>query len=450
MKFRVIIYSILAVFAFMACDDDLSSVGMGVQPEGDRLSARTDTVSFTSSTQIMDSIYIQTSSGLLGNFCDPVYGEIQYGYLCNFYTSPNSVFEENMIEDKIDSVILRLRYYSLVGDSLAAMEATVYGIPEGEGKILNKNFYSNVDPWKYADKNLVWGKKSYTARNMNIPDSLYSNNYYQDLKIRLDESVGQKIYDKWKVDKGIFKDLDKFFEFFPGIYIESTHGSGNILEVDYTWLELYYQAENKRGKDSTYCTLFSASAEVTQLSRFKNKESDNLILVNNQSKTYLKTPAGVVTQLEIPLREIAEKVGNDRTFNDVRLSLEVVDNNKQGQYPLKIPPTVLLISPDSVKTFFEEVRSPNITYCYYAPLATSSAYKYNFGNISNVVQNAIKQLKDTPQDEWPELKLWVIPVSFSYYDTYSNPYFASHYYTPSGATLKKDNLKLYITTSKRN
>ncbi len=81
--------------------------------------------------------------------------------MCNFYSIPDSVFYPDV--NKIDSVVLRLPYISYVGDSLTPMEATVYEVT----KTLDKNFYSNVDPWKYADKNSVWGKKIYTAANTN-------------------------------------------------------------------------------------------------------------------------------------------------------------------------------------------------------------------------------------------------------------------------------------------
>ena len=467
MKFRAIIYSIFAVFTFMACNDDLSPVGIGILPEEDRLSVRIDTISFVSSTQIVDSIFSKTSLGLLGNFYDPTYGETQYGYLCNFYTSPSAVFGE-VIDDRIDSVILILSYRSFIGDSLTAMEATVYGIPEG--KKLDRNYYSNIDPWQYAKKDLLWAKKSYTARDLNVSDSiyfqtlLYPNSYSHYLKFDLPKSVGQQIYNKWNSPEKekTFGNLDEFFKFFPGMYIESTYGSGNILVVEDTRLVVYYdtpvQLKDIHGNDSIIVerpeyALFCATDEVTQLNKFKNRERDNLQLINDNTLTYLKTPAGVVTQLEIDLQKIVEKIGDNRTFNNVRLILNVEEQKKE-QYPLQIPPTVLLINPDSVKIFFEEGRRADRIYNYYAFLSESSTYKYDFGNISNLIERSIKQLqgKYSTQGEWPLLKLWVIPVAPISYDNGQNISGTINYFKPSGASLKtgEENLKLYITTSRKN
>ena len=456
MKFRVIIYSILAVSVFMACDDDLSSVGLGIQPEKDRVSVQMDTIPFTSSTQIVDSIYTKTSSGLLGNFYDPTYGEIQYGYLCNFYTAPSDVFKENVIDNRIDSVILRLEYTASFGDPLTTMEAAVYGIQEK--KTLERYFYSNVDPWQYAGKNLLWAKKAYTAHDVNISDSLNNSaTYVKSLSFHLPDSVGQRIYDKWKDPEGkeIFANLDKFFEFFPGVYIESTYGFGNILNIIKTDLEVYYNTyeKDKQGTDSlvTNYALFTSSEEVTQLNKFKSKESGNLQLVNNTENTFLKTPAGVVTQLEIDLKGIIEKIGDNRIFNNVRLTLEVEDQ-KQEQYTLAFPPTVVLMNPDSIKPFFEEARVANNVYSYSTALTTGPAYRYTFGNISNIIEKSINHLKKQglSREKWPILKLWVIPVNIVSFDSYQTPSFTTHRFLPSGATLKKEDLKLYITTSKRN
>ena len=458
MKLRTTIYSVFAVLAFIACDDDLSPVGMGIQPEDNKITVRTDTISFTSSTQIVDSVFVKAANGWLGSFDDVTYGNIKYGYLCNFYSSPDSVFR-TVINDKIDSVVLRLQYYNFVGDSLAPMEATVYGI--GQGKTLNKHFYSNIDPWQYTNKDSVWAKKAYTARNLNVSDSIYSlTSRYRNLKFDLPNHVGQRIYDTWKdvEQRDVFKDLDKFFDFFPGVYIESSYGSGNILNVEYTTLEVYYRTyieSVQTGRVDSAVTryaLFNSSGEVTQLNQFKSRDGENSLTADTEH-TYLKTPAGAITQLEISLQDIVNKIGNDRVFNNVGLSLDV-EEQKQEKYTLPIPPQVLLINPDSVIPFFEEARIANSSYSYYATLPTSATAKlrYDFGNISNLIQNSIKHLNDQeiPLEEWPLLKLWVIPIATPSFDGY-NISITTNYFEPSGAKIKTgDDLKLHIITSKVN
>jgi len=140
-------------------------------------------------------------------------------------------------------------------------------------------------------------------------------------------------------------------------------------------------------------------------------------------------------------------VGDNHIYNNVGLTLAVEDQSP-WEYTLSQPSAVLLISPDSVKQFFEQARLANNSYSYIASLATSSAYKYDFGNIANLIQNSIQNM---PQSQWPILKLWVIPVEILY-DSSNTAYATNNYFTPSGAKLKtgRENLKLYITTTKMN
>ena len=472
MKIKAIIYSVFISLAFIACNDDLSSVGLEIQPEGDRISVRTDTVSFTSSSQLVNSIFIKTSRACLGSFDDPLYGNIKYSYLCNFYTSPDKVFLDDVVDDKIDSVSLKIFYVGFVGDSLAPMGATVREVTK---KCLGKDYYSNVNPEEYIDRNApALANIIYTARNLNVPDSIYLSGggyilggyRYHGLEIKLLNTVGERIYNEWKKPGGkeTFKNLNDFFEFFKGVYIESTYGSGNILKIVATRLEVHYNThvmlKDKQGKDSITVVqpvraLFSADEEATLLNiidKTKSKEKEQE-LISDPNYTYLKTPAGVVTQLEISLQDIVNKVGdNKRIFNNVSLTLET-EEQPAWKYTLSMPNRVLLISPDSVKPFFEEGRLANNSYRYFASRTTSSAYKYDFGNISNLIQSSINKLnkENTPQEEWPPLKLWVIPVEVLT-DAKGNPFATTNYFTPSGAKLKtgRENLKLYITTTKSN
>jgi len=464
MKIKTIIYSIFISLAFIACNDDLSSVGLEIQPDSDKISVRTDTVSFTSSTQLVDSIFIKSSMAYLGSFNDPVYGNVRYGYLCNFYTSPDGVFWDNVVDNKIDSVVLSLLYKGyagtgFIGDSLAVMEATIHKVMNP----LGKNFYSNINPAEYIKDAPILAKKTYTSRNMNVSDSIYFlDQYYRSLDIKFSNNdLGEEIYNEWRTNKETFKNLDKFFDFFRGVYVESTFGSGNILKIDHTHLQVYYRAsityKNKEGKDSIVVkpayALFSTAAESTQLNIIDKNENEekNKEMVSDPNYTYLKTPAGVVTQLEISLQDIVNKIGDDkRIFNNVRLTLETAEQ-PAWEYTLNMPNRVMLISPDSVKQFFEEARySANSNYYYFATRTPSSAYKYDFGNISVLIQNSIKDLRDKgeKQENWPPLKLWVIPVEFL--PASGTPYATTNYFAPSGAKLKKENLKLYITTTKSN
>ena len=198
--------------------------------------------------------------------------------------------------------------------------------------------------------------------------------------------------------------------------------------------------------------LFSVTKEIIQLNKFENKNPD-FLLEENQDKTFIKSPAGVFTELTIPIKEIIKEIGTKK-FSSVKLSLNAYPRD-EWEYSFPLPgvaynsssysPKLLLIEPDSVAAFFEEKKVAD-SRTSFATNFSASSYSYEFNNIANVVQNAIDKAPDK------DLKLWVIPVltSFttesSYYGQTTKEYMTSHYLYPSGVTLKKggDNLRVRV------
>ena len=68
-----------------ACSDDLTQVGSSTLPDGDRNTVYSDTFQMTAATVRVDSLYLRSSDGMLGNLDDPAFGQIKYDYLCQFY-----------------------------------------------------------------------------------------------------------------------------------------------------------------------------------------------------------------------------------------------------------------------------------------------------------------------------------------------------------------------------
>ena len=239
-----------------------------------------------------------------------------------------------------------------------------------------------------------------------------------------------------------------FNEFFPGIYATTTFGSGNILSVSSSSLQIYYtyMTEGYLGNDSLALGVesFSTTQEVIQRNHFSNMDMSHLLA--DQQYTYLKTPAGVCTKVTIPTSEIAE-IMSDRIINNIPLTLKAMPQaESEFTYPT---PTYLLILPeDSVKTFFEEGRVEDKQTSYLASNSTTDKRTYTLSNFSNLMK---KQIDEHPDQD---LELLVIPVertteSNSYTgETYSKT--ITHNMAPSGATLRKDDevMQLYITSCK--
>lgn len=450
MKMKGFILAVITIL-FIACDDGLNSVGTGIMPEGDKVRIYTDTIYPESKTIKIDSIFAKTVNGLLGNFSDPTFGTLKSDYICQFYTSDTRLFPDTVLNNRIDSITLSVYYLKganngWVGDSLAPMVASVY--PVKNGISLQENYYSNVDPQKYADIKTLYGRKSYTAKDLTVSDSLYRlSSYTPSVSIKLPESLGQKIYDEWINNPGTFKELNSFHQFFPGLYVTTTSGTGNILKVYATWMQVYYKSviQGVLVSDSAVnrVTTFNVTKEVIQLNHYTNT-NDAKLLVDNPTETYIKTPAGIFTQYTIPIPEIAEKQKN-RRFNSVRLSVHAFPKD-EWDFSLNTPPTMLLIAKDSLTAFFERphVIRGSATETAYIKDFSTAGYTYDFVNISRLIEEAIKN------DKTKNLDIVLVPVTVatsSYTDGYSSyeiPYATYHYLSPSGVKLKKDKKSLRL------
>lgn len=444
---RLILGLCLGGFFLGSCSDELSQVGTSIQGDEDKISVSVDTFRIEASTINMEAVYAKTDTGLLGEIFDPLYGTLKSDYICQFYCPEGFRFKQTPINGKIDSVDFRVFYNKWVGDSLAPMRAQIYPVV----KPLERNFYTNIDPEEYSDMSIVLGSQTYTAYDMSVPDSIRNaTDYYGNptfapvVTIRMPIEIGQKFYDETINNPSTFSDQQSFNEFFPGLYITNTFGTGNILNVITSYFTIYYKYMTKdiSGADSIgyQSEIFNVTKEVFQLNRFKNTDMSNLLEPDNEY-SYLKTPAGVCTQLVIPASEITAKVSG-RILNNMPLTLYAMP---QEDYEFKLnPPTnLLLIQKDSVKAFFEEGKVQNgIT--TFVSTYNASTRAHVFGNISNLLKD---QMENTPDKD---LVMWVIPVNHEKDNYYGYTTSVSNYLFPSAVKLRKDEdvMKIVITSSK--
>jgi hypothetical protein len=448
---KTLFFLLFPCLLYWACDDTIDSIGMGIQPPEDKIAVYNTIINIDSAYTVkIDSIYTQTINGLLGNFYDAAYGDIKAGYICQYY--PSLGFADSVLNNYIDSVRLKIYYTSYIGDSLAPMELSVYRV----NKPLEDNYYTKVDPADYCNLKEAGGRKTYTAWDLNVSDSLLnSTSYYKNITVSLPREWGQELYDKY-VSKGrTFGPLEDFVRDFKGTYIESSFGVGNLIQVDISEIQLFYTEFYKtdEGKDTTSVSSsdLTVTKEVIQLNIFENKYSTEL-LKPDPDKMYLKTPAGVYSKIVIPIPKIVESIGK-RKFNSVKLSIGAYAQQTTGNYTLPLPGVIvsstskaklLLIEPDSVKSFFEDQKIADFKTSY-TTTYTAATQTYAFDNIANLIQNAIAKAPEK------NLEVLLIPVQVEYYSDYTSDtdYSTAHYLFPSAVMLKKggDNLQLKIIAS---
>lgn len=442
----------LGITILSGCSDDLNLVGSTIQPGGDKMPVHVDTFQMQAKTLLMDSVYARTTSGLLGEFYDPLYGNVKSDYICQFYCPDGFKFQHEPIDNKIDSIDFKIAYQngSWVGDSLTPMRAQIYPVI----KELERNFFTSFDPAEYCDLQYSLGAQTYTAHDNSVPDSIKNltdtegNPYYTPtITIRMPKEFGQKFYDESINNPSTFSSQENFNKFFPGLYVTNTYGSGNILQIDYSTIYIYYRynVKGSQDQDSTVYAResFSVTKEVLQLNRFENTDLTSL-LEDNDSIAYLKTPAGVYTQLVIPAKEIAERVSN-RIINNIPLTIKAMPQ-ENWQWALSAPANLLLLPKDSLPTFFQNNKIENGTTAYRAAYSSSSR-TYEFSNIANLMQ---EHINNNPEKD---MVLLLVPVEriTAQQNSYSQPYTTAlnNYLLPSGVKLLKteDAMKIIVTTT---
>ena len=424
------------------CNDDISLVGPSIQPESDKITVFQDSIRFKASTVQLDSIYARTVNGLLGELYDPLYGNLKSDYICQFYCPEGFKFKHTPIDGRIDSMIYQITYSSWVGDSLAPMQVQIYQVT----KPLQKDYYTNIDPADFCDMQTSLGTKTYTAYDTSIPDwqreiddTSDPDYYVPHVHVRMPQSLGQHIYDETLNNPASFETQEAFNNFFPGLYVTTTYGTGNILDVRSSSMLIYYRyngTSSETGNDTIYTTIerFNTTQEVIQLNNLRNGNLEQL-LDPDAEYAYMKTPAGVCIKLEVSGEQLKDIIG-DHIVNNL-------------PFAFARPSSLLLLPEDSVKSFFESGKLSDSRTSFLGTYSSSDNV-YNFGNISRLMETHITENPDE------DLRILIFPVenvtqsSSSYYGTSDATTTAiNNYMAPSGVKVKRDDksMTFALTTS---
>ena len=403
---KTIIYTVIAIMSCItiaSCDDTTDSIGNSLTDNMDMLKVTTDTFNVATRSIVADSVLSRSTTGYLGKIRDIETGNYITGdFMAQFSTLENYKLPEKdsivSLQDGeviADSCSIRLFYTDYYGDSLATMNITAYEMnePMKEGV----KYYSNFDP---IAEGLIRNdgmkvNKTYTLTDLSISDEdrADESSYTPNIKINLNKpytdkngvtynNYGTYIMRMYYEDPDRFKNSYNFIhEVCPGFYFKTNDGIGSMAYITVSQLNIYFRYLN----DSTYVgtTSFSATEEVLHTTNISNDKQNIADLANDNTCTYLKTPAGIFTEITLPVDEITENHSND-TINTAKISLTRINNNTHDEYSLSAPSTLLMIPKDSLYTFFENGDNVDYKKSFIATYS-SSTNQYTFNNISGMI-----------------------------------------------------------------
>ena len=167
----------------------------------------------------------------------------------------------------------------------------------------------------------------------------------------------------------------------------------------------YYDYQQNDSVGAVYASL-DGTEEVLQTSTITNDKGVVDRLAADNSCTYLKTPAGIFTEVTFPVDEILGGSHSQDSISSARLVLQRINSETTSDYALNPPSTVLIVPKDSLYSFFENKEIANSRYTFLANYS-STDNTYTFNNISGLVR-FMKTRKGLSAD-WN--KAIVVPVS---------------------------------------
>ena len=448
MKTKYALIALLAI-TFWGCDDNTAGLGLGMFPGSDQnINGKLSTFDVTTESVHAGKIYAMTNVGYVGKFTDEIFGTYQAGFLAELNCPSGMTFpgvydgtaldeekkatrvmvdeaglgddvepiynSQNKLIGNIHTIELYLWYSSYFGDSLTACRLSVYE--------LNKNldtehaYYTNIDPKEYYDHanpdNSLLGTKAYTAVDLSVKDSIrnlstYVPSVHVSFRDEAAKEIGKEIIRKAN-ELGVNLDNKEFRKIFKGIYVKSDYGDGTVLYINQAQMNVVYKCyavdtitglklqkkvaeENGEYKDSTYYgyRTFATTREVIQANQLENDKVAIQNCINKSEWTYLKSPAGIFTQLTLPVSQIAEKLQGD-TLNAVKLGIPIYNETSDKKFGMSTPNNVLLIRKKYKDSFFKGNQlSDGITSSLFNPTTTNFT-QYTFNNITQMINNCLE------------------------------------------------------------
>ena len=429
----------LVAVAISSCTETTDLMGNSLTSSNDKYEVYTDTFDVATQSIKVDSVLSRSVYSYLGRLKDPETGSyIISHYMTQFHILENQASKmfptQQTIAEKggiftpiADSCFVRIVVNSYQGDSLAAMKLSLRELakPVEESNL----YYTNFDPeekgYVRKDEGAISQNVVYSMTDLTTNDSLRSvyrkKGYYETVDIPLNEEYCDKDGNKYN-NYGTYL-MEKYYdhpEYYknskaftrnvcPGFYLKCVDGLGVMTEVAYTQLVIYY---HYIVNDVTYIEYanINATEEVLQTTHIINDQSRIDKLIADEECTYLKTPAGIYTEVTLPVEDIKRGHEND-TITSARIVFNrMTDKSNFSDIVLEEPTQLLMVERDSLKTFFELNSVPNNKTSYLATFNTT--YKtYTFNNLSTLINHMWERRYTTV--DWNKVVLIPVQVETS-------------------------------------
>lgn len=385
---------ILAAAALTACEDGTSTIGSSLITDDTQIIIDS---SFVATARSVENKVVQskTITQLLGRLDAKEFGTFSSDFVSQFMPAM-SIDTVGVTLDQIDSIKLVMFMVpgDFTGDSLVPMGLEVYRL----NKALPSPIYSDFNPDGYYDASKPIGSRIYTGHAMHN-DSLNSLSF-RTISVNLPRSYGQELFSSYLQHPDLFASPEQFAQWFPGLYVTNTFGTGRVVNISETRLNMYYR---KNGVDTVdgvavdtvynlVRSYFAVTPEVINNNNINLAISPEITALANSGKSIIVAPAGMEVEMAFPAQSIIDTYrkssGNLSVLNSVTIDIPAlaIDND----YGINPPENILMVLKSKKKDFFEQNK---ITDNKIAFLATYSEAKkmYSFPDMRQYIIDLLEK-----------------------------------------------------------
>ena len=322
----------------------------------------------------------------IGSFNDPIFGRTDGSFAAQLRISSNPDFDSTAT---LDSLILRLTYKEIYGDTATAQTLKVY---EMLGDLEYDAKYMSTYDLKALASATPIGSANFIPKFKT--DSAKTDTTTQYVRFHIDPAVGNRLL---RFDSLEMVSNEEFLKHFKGLYIEATpvNRKGTLigLSTTSTAMGLYYHTATK---DSLFFP-YNVTANSANIAAFgHNYQKSNFVTHLNQEDIqdtliYLQPTGGTKVKVNIP--SLDKWKDSTQYVIDKASLVFYVDTLSTDMDRYNIPSRVYLKYMDSsgIETFPEDSELSNY---YYGGYYDSTTGSYTF-NITRHLQQIIKREIET-------------------------------------------------------
>lgn len=321
----------------------------------------------------------------IGSFNDPLFGRTDGSFAAQYRLLSNPDFDPTA---KLDSLILRLTYKRIYGDTATAQTLKVY---ELTGDLDYDAKYLSTFNLKSLASSKVIGTTKFIPKYKT--NSAQTDTTTQYVRFTLDQALGNRLL---KMDSLTMISNEEFLKYFKGLYIESasTGRKGTLvgLTTSGSAMGLYYHTATKDSLFFSY-NVTTNSANVAAFSHdyqgsvFGSHLNQELV---QDSLIYLQPTGGTKVKINIPS---LNKWKDSSQYTISRAFLTIFVDTLASDPRRYLMPKNLYLKYDSVGTETFPIDA-QLSSSYYGGIYDATTASYSF-NITRHLEQVIKKEIET-------------------------------------------------------